>query len=170
MPSACLASPSPSTLDLRPSPSTLARRYYFECRCEACVREAAAAEALPKVGAAEGAADEPVALRLAAQRLDEEARAACEAGAYAAAAELSGDALRCLRRVFPAGSTQLAHEEAKLGRLRFNADADGAARVALLQAAASLRKCYGDACDEARELRRLAAMCSTAGPALARRG
>ena len=65
---------------------------------------------------------------------------------------------------------QIAHEEAKLGRLLFNARADGDAAAALRRAAESLARCYGRRCEEAGELRRLAAMCAASGPPAGRGG
>ena len=67
-------------------------------------------------------------------------------------------ALGLLRSVSCEGSMELAIEEAKLARLKFNARADVQAAAALLQAAASL-DLHGEH-DEARELRRLSHLCS----------
>ena len=53
---------------------------------------------------------------------------------------------------------ELAIEEAKLARLKFNARADVQAAAALLEAAASL-DLHGEH-DEARDLRRLSHLCS----------
>jgi hypothetical protein len=66
--------------------------------------------------------------------------------------------------VLAPGSPALAHEAAKVARLRFNAaeDAQGAARAAaaLALAATSLEECYGvDA--EVKELRRLEVLCKS---------
>ena len=49
-----------------------------------------------------------------------------------------------LRGVFDPASSQLAHELAKLGRLRFNAAPDRAAAEALDEAATALLLCYGE--------------------------
>eukprot|EP00966_Prymnesium_polylepis_P142224 3284272-Prymnesium_polylepis.1 len=92
-----------------------------------------------------------------AQRLDARALAACNAGDFGAAAHYSERALGALRTVFSEGDVQLAHEEAKLGRLRFNACADAAAAAALRRAADSL-EAHGEA-EEVADLRRLTAMC-----------
>ena len=100
-------------------------------------------------------------LRARAQSLDALARAACERGDFEQAAEHSADALALLRRVFPAGSPQIAHEQAKLARLLFNADdltdhaRSKATAAALRDAAASLAKCEGEEEEEVTELRRL---------------
>ena len=73
-----------------------------------------------------------MARRARAQRLDEAAREAareaCELGSFAEAARLCEEALKELRGVFPPTSTMIAHEEAKLGMLRFNAWADAHAK------------------------------------------
>ena len=96
--------------------------------------------------------------RAEAETLDARARAACERGDYAEAAERCAEALALLRGVFPAGSPQLAHEAAKLGRLYFNARADRRAAAALRAAADAMEACFG-ADAEVEELRRLEAMC-----------
>ena len=48
------------------------------------------------------------------------------------------DAVGILRAVFPSNSTMVAHEEAKLGRLRFNCRPDATAAAVLKRAAATL--------------------------------
>jgi hypothetical protein len=126
----------------------LRRLYYFECSCSACRRETSSS-AIP-----------PEQRRARASRLDELARAACQRGDFEEAASLCADAIRQLRCVFPPGSTMLAHEEAKLGRLKFNARPDAAAAIALKRAAAALEMCYGPECEEIAELRQLEAMCT----------
>lgn len=124
--------------------------YHFTCACRTCEREAAPA------------AEPPRALRQRAQQLDERARAACERGDFRAAAELSRAALDLLKRVFPEGSPQVAHEEVKLAQLLFNARADATARAALEHAAACMVACYGTDDGEAKEMRRLATICAHA--------
>ncbi len=142
--------------------------HYFWCRCTGCEREERFARAPGGSGAeadaaeaadAADAADAALSLRSRAEKLDGLARRACEAEQWAAAARLTDEAVGLLRRVFPRGCTQIAHEESKLGRLLFNASADAAAARALLAAAASLEGCYGAGYDEVDELRRLASMC-----------
>ena len=135
--------------------ATLRTLYYFECRCAACAAEARGAGAA--AAASSASAEE---LRQRAQSLDVAARDACERGCYAEAATLVERALGLLRRAFPAGSSVLAHEEAKAARLRFNAEADEAAAAALRLAAASLEACFGAEYEEVRELRRLEGMCT----------
>ena len=129
--------------------AALRRSHYFECCCVACAVESSQPRGQTAGGAAEA--------RELAERLDARALAACDAGDYAAAAELTARALRALRSVFRPGDVQLAHEEAKLGRLLFNADAGPRAAQALVQAAASLRD-HGET-EESADLYRLAAMC-----------
>jgi hypothetical protein len=149
--------------------AALARVYHFDCACAACAREAEAAAgsaagaagapaARRKEGGAPPAAVDAVELRARAQALDERARVACERGEHARAAECSARALALLRRVFDAGSPQLAMEEAKLARLLFNAQADARAYRALEAAAAAMAALAET--DEACDLRRLASMCA----------
>ena len=126
------------------------RVYHFECACSACAREAAAPTT------SQGAVS---AWRARAQALDEDARLACERGDFCAAAASSEAALDLLRKVFPDGSPQIAHEEVKLAQLLFNAAADGRARRALERAAVRMAHLYGEADDEVGEMRRLAMMC-----------
>ena len=94
-----------------------------------------------------------------AQRLDDQARAACDRGDFLAAAEATEGALRLLRAVFAPGSTQLAHEEMKLSQLRFNVAPDATARAALEKAARMMAACYGEGCEDVAVLRQLAASC-----------
>lgn len=126
----------------------LQRRYYFNCACSACEREDA-------TGKAERG-------RLRAAQLDAAAREACASGDFARAAEHCAAAIDELATVFPPGSTMIAHERAKLGRLRFNAAHDEAGRRLALdelaRAAELMRLCYGDAHEEVDELRRLHGM------------
>ena len=144
---------------------TLMRLYYLECACPACDLEAESAAAARAKGASPAEAQEQcMARRARAQRLDEAAREAareaCELGSFAEAARLCEEALKELRGVFPPTSTMIAHEEAKLGMLRFNAWADAHAKAILLRAARLLEACHGDGDAEAHECRRLADMCS----------
>ena len=96
-----------------------------------------------------------------AAQLDEQAREACEREDWPNAISSCAAAIEELRHVFPAGSTMLAHEEAKLARLMFNGvvDAEQAKRAdAMLgQAASALELCYGVDHDEPKELRHLQA-------------
>jgi hypothetical protein len=138
--------------------ATLQASHFFTCGCAACTREEAQ-EARAAAGAQPDAARSAQQTRLRAQRLDECALRAAEAEDWTEAARLSRQALELLGQVFPRGSTQLAHEEAKLARLLFNADADARAAAALRRAAESLATCYGPECEEAHELRRLSEMC-----------
>ena len=152
--------------------TALRTTHFFVCSCVACTSEAAVGKCAP-VGARDRGADEEVVptgrlhecdalgLRERAQSLDALARAACERGDFEQAAEHSADALALLRRVFPAGSPQIAHEQAKLAMLLFNADdltdhtRSKATASALRDAATSLAKCEGEEDEEVAELRRL---------------
>jgi hypothetical protein len=137
--------------------------YFFECHCEACEREGARGDDGARPDRTQhGGWREREHER--ARRIDLEARRACEEGRFEEAATLSEEALRALKMVLAPGSPALAHEAAKVARLRFNAaeDAQGAARAAaaLALAATSLEECYGvDA--EVKELRRLEVLCKS---------
>ena len=137
--------------------------YFFECHCEVCEREGARGDDGARPDRTQhGGWREREHER--ARRIDLEARRACEEGRFEEAATLSEEALRALKMVLAPGSPALAHEAAKVARLRFNAaeDAQGAARAAaaLALAATSLEECYGvDA--EVKELRRLEALCKS---------
>ena len=88
-------------------------------RVRGCARGATRSHGAPGRRAAAATARHA---RAEAETLDARARApACERGDYAEAAERCAEALALLRGIFPAGSPQLAHEMAKLGRLYFNA-------------------------------------------------
>ena len=91
--------------------------------------------------------------------MDDRARAACDAGDFVRAASLIAAALDRLSRVLPPGCPPLAHEHAKLARLRFNAHADAKAGEALQRAAEMMRACYGEEEEEVEDLRRLATLC-----------
>ena len=148
----------------------LRRVYHFACGCAACVRESSQRihEHLGQTVAERRhsqpnpAQQDRTVLRRRAQQLDDRARHACERGAFREAAQLTEHAIALLRGVFPSGSTQLAHEAAKLGQLRFNASADAQAKASLMSAARELAACYGDDHEEVVELLRLAAMCHPA--------
>ena len=126
----------------------LGRLYYFHCLCDECVAEAKADET------------SLVDRRARSAWLDAQALEHAEGGRYAEAAEACKLALVELRHVFPPGSSQLAYEEAKLGRLLFNAYADRRAAAALRRAARSCEDCFGSMDEDVAELRRLAAMCT----------
>lgn len=90
-----------------------------------------------------------------AAALDQQARRACESGAdFASAARCVRRAVALLRRVFPPGSVQLAHEQAKLAQLSFNAG-EAEAEAELGEAASAMAMCYGQAHPEVEELQRL---------------
>lgn len=125
----------------------LRRLYFFRCACSACTRDAASSAALD-------------AHRARAQRLDDAARDACDRGSFGEAADLCAAAIDELRHVFSASSTMIAHEEAKLAKLRFNAHPGPLAAAALEQAAMDLERCHGSTHEEARECRRLLRMCA----------
>lgn len=139
--------PEAGVASARDRRAALLRTHFFRCACAAC--QGARTEE-------EGGGSR--ALRAKAQALDERARAACDAGDFAAAAAHTASALHLLRRVFPPGGPQLAHEHMKLAQLLFNAG-DARAASALGEAAALMEVCYGAAHDDVAELRRLAAMC-----------
>jgi hypothetical protein len=154
--------PQAGYMPLKKRREQLERVYYFECCCPACKRELqpeTAEEKAPQPRQKRQSPPDASALRLRAQRIDDQAREACERGQFCEAAELTARAIGLLERVFAPGSTQLAHEYAKLGRLRFNDRPDGRARASLRSAASELEACYGDEYDEVAELRHLAAMC-----------
>ena len=157
--------------------------YHFDCRCVGCGEELAAerrrheapsptvgrrgARALPAGREAEELAEEALApsqLRARAEALDVRAHEACERGRFAEAAALVEAALQLLRRILTPGCAMLAHEDAKLARLRFNAIDDAAsaeaAAAALGRAALAMQQCFGAGHEEAIALRRLQAMCS----------
>ena len=114
---------------LRARRAKLLNGYFFRCGCVGCAREERDALAR-RAGSAGGGGDDAARARAEAETLDARARAARERGDYAEAAERCAEALALLRGVFPAGSPQLAHEAAKLGRLYFNARADRRAAAA----------------------------------------
>lgn len=131
----------------------LQRSHFFTCACSACEREAAVH------ATATGRGEDASAMRLRAQRHDEMARELCEGGDFTGAAQATSRALELLRRVFAPGSSQLAHEEAKLAELYFNIRPDARAAAALRKAAAAMAACYGEDHDEVRDLCRLSALC-----------
>ena len=131
----------------------LRRRYYFECACSACVSETA--DACGKLAALRV---NPAEQRLKAQALDDRAREASERGLWAQAAQLTERALAILRSIFPDGSTQIAHEEAKLAQLLFNGG-DPRAVAALQKAARALSLCYGPRSPLVLDLQELGTAC-----------
>ena len=182
--------PQAGHMRLRERRAALHSQYGFLCGCNACKKEAAGLNmrdiGYPQGQSVElglrvgerghggsrkvtdshasvcGAVDDAVDSLRRAAILDDEARRACEdEGDFVAAASAVRRALHLLRRVFPPGSTQLAHEHAKLAQLSFNADEPHAERE-LCDAAQAMARCYGENHPEVVELRRLAQLAQLA--------